>query len=393
MRKRLAIITTHPIQYNAPYFKMLSERGFIEVKVFYTWGESSIKSKFDPGFGKVVNWDVPLLEGYDYEFVENTAMDKGSHHFNGIINPALNVRVQEWAPTAVLIFGWNYRSHLLALRYFSTKTAILFRGDSTLLNEPFGFSWKKIVRRIFLRFVYRYVNYALYVGKQNYKYFSAHGLKPEQLTYCPHAIDNGRFMQPNEAYTSQAAELLNKLGVILGNIVFLFAGKFENNKNPIFLVETFLALNASNTHLIMVGNGELENELKSICRKVKNIHFLDFQNQMIMPAIYRMADVFILPSQSETWGLGANEAMACGCALLMSKKCGGADDLVIDGENGYVFESGNKHDLLQKMRLIIQGSRLAEMKQASRKHVEEFSFARICEGVENCVERWESSAK
>ena len=73
MTKRLAIITTHPIQYNAPMFALLSTRGKVQVKVFYTWGESVLKDKYDPGFGKNISWDIPLLDGYDYCFIKNVA--------------------------------------------------------------------------------------------------------------------------------------------------------------------------------------------------------------------------------------------------------------------------------------------------------------------------------
>ena len=68
MKKKIAIISTHPIQYYAPLFNLLAKK--IEIKVFYTWGEESIK-KFDPGFGKKVEWDIPLLEGYNFQFLKN----------------------------------------------------------------------------------------------------------------------------------------------------------------------------------------------------------------------------------------------------------------------------------------------------------------------------------
>ncbi|HCY88764.1 MAG TPA: glycosyl transferase family 1, partial [Chitinophagaceae bacterium] len=106
-KKKLAVITTHPIQYHAPLYALLVQRGVIDIKVFYTWGESVLKDKFDPGFGKVIEWDIPLLKGYPYEFLENTADDKGSHHFNGIKNPGLIEAVDQYNPDAILIYGWS----------------------------------------------------------------------------------------------------------------------------------------------------------------------------------------------------------------------------------------------------------------------------------------------
>src|SRR4051812_4674321 len=101
--KKLAIISTHPIQYYAPVFKMLSEEKGLFVKVFYTWGEESV-SKFDPGFGKEIQWDIPILEGYDFEFLENKAKNPGSHHFNGIVNPAAIKRIEDFKPDVILVY-------------------------------------------------------------------------------------------------------------------------------------------------------------------------------------------------------------------------------------------------------------------------------------------------
>ncbi|HEY0579871.1 MAG TPA: hypothetical protein VGC75_04115, partial [Candidatus Nitrosocosmicus sp.] len=86
--KRLAIVSTHPIQYYAPLFQLLASIPGVCLKVFYTWGESSV-NKMDPGFQKQIEWDIPLLEGYEYEFLVNTSDNPGTHHFNGIINPAI----------------------------------------------------------------------------------------------------------------------------------------------------------------------------------------------------------------------------------------------------------------------------------------------------------------
>ena len=142
--KRLAIITTHPIQYNAPWFKLLSQRKNIHIKVFYTWGQIENTAKFDPGFGKEISWDIPLLEGYEYTFVTNTSKDPGSHHFNGIINPSLVDDIESWNADAILIFGWSFKSHLKVLRYFKGKKTNIFRGDSNLLDESTNFSPKKL---------------------------------------------------------------------------------------------------------------------------------------------------------------------------------------------------------------------------------------------------------
>jgi hypothetical protein len=152
---RIAIITTHPIQYYAPVFKLLAQQ--VEVKVFYTWGEASIE-KHDPGFNKTIKWDINLLDGYDYQWLQNTSGNPGSHHFNGIINPNIITDIEAWKPNALLVYGWAYKSHLNVMRHFNNKIPVLFRGDSTLLDEKPGL--KNAIRSIYLKWVYNTVDYA-----------------------------------------------------------------------------------------------------------------------------------------------------------------------------------------------------------------------------------------
>jgi len=344
---RLAIITTHPIQYYAPVFKLLA--GNIDVKVFYTWGDEA-QEKFDPGFGKTISWDIPLLDGYSYEWVKNTAPDPGSHHFKGIVNPGLISQIKSWQADAVLIYGWAYDSHLKAMRHFKNKIPVYFRGDSTLLDAKPGA--KQLLRTIFLRWVYGHVDHAFYVGSNNSAYFKKYGLKDKQLTFAPHAIDNDRFAAEKG---EEASKIKADLGIKPADILILFAGKFEEKKSPDLLLDAFLTLNMPNTHLLFVGNGILEIGLKTTAGKNSNVQFINFQNQLAMPAIYQACNLFCLPSQGpgETWGLAVNEAMAAGKPVLVSNKCGCAADLVNPGITGEIFEAGNVSSLTKKLHLLI----------------------------------------
>ncbi|HTH81516.1 MAG TPA: glycosyltransferase family 4 protein [Mucilaginibacter sp.] len=343
---RLAVITTHPIQYYAPMFKLLAQK--IELKVFYTSGKIPA-GKYDPGFGKTISWDINLLDGYDYQWINNTASNPGSHHFNGIINPDLIGQLKNWAPDTLLVYGWAYKSHLSVLRYFKNKIPILFRGDSTLLDEKPGI--KNLLRYIYLKWVFKHVDYALYAGSNNKKYFKKYGLREDKLVFLPHAVDNERFETP---VPDKVQHLKNQLNIHPDDILVLFAGKFEQKKAPVLLLKCFMSLSVSDVHLLFVGNGVLEDTLKQEASAAKNIHFIGFQNQTHMPAIYQACDIFCLPSTGpgETWGLAVNEAMACGKVILVSDKVGCAADLVT-AANGAIHRADSFTDLCDKLNLLI----------------------------------------
>jgi glycosyltransferase involved in cell wall biosynthesis len=439
MRKKLAIISTHPIQYYGPVFQLLAKQ--LELKVFYTWGEQSI-DKYDQGFGQLIKWDIPLLEGYDYMFLENISKDPGSHHFNGIINPTLIQEVERFEPDAILIYGWAWKSHLKALRFFKGKISTYFRGDSTILDQQKNF--KSLLRKLFLKWVYSHVDKAFYVGTSNKAYFKHFGLKEEQLFFTPHAIDNERFSK--DKYI-EASSLRAKLSIASDETVILFTGKLECKKNPEILLEAFINLDLKDTHLLFVGNGELENALKGKVgpfdsaqgdnggslelgveswekktdeksfdyaqddklegklndnedslelgvggweEKIKKrIHFMDFQNQTAMPVVYQACDLFCLPSQGpgETWGLAVNEAMAAGKAVLVSDKVGCAVDLVKTGVNGAVFKSGDLADLKQKLNALTENKdKLAQMGLASQQIIKDWSFKKQVAVIVNTIE-------
>jgi len=381
--QKLAIIVTHPIQYYAPLFSLLHKRDKIQVKVFYTWERGS--ESFDRGFGKKVAWDIPLLEGYEYQYVSNNKnMKRG---FWQVRNPTLNAEIREWNANAVLVFGWNYWSHLKALMYFKGRIPVLFRGDSHLLDKKS--SWKNLLRKTWLSWVYRHIDYGLYVGTNNKNYYLEYGLKEEQLVFAPHAVDNDRFYDNcNRLYEDKALDWRKELGFKEEDTVFMFIGKLEEKKDPFLLLNAFKKLTRADIRLLFVGNGPLEKQLKEQALEDLRIKFIDFQNQAVVPVIYRIADVVILPSKGpgETWGLAINEAMACGRPVLVSDKVGCGIDLVRSGQNGYVFESKNQNDLIIKMECLFEQKRNRLMGISAQKLINNWSLIALAERLEKHLE-------
>ncbi len=385
--KRLVIITTHPIQYNAPLFKLLSERNYIDLKVIYTWSQSQIGKLYDPGFKKQREWDIPLLEGYEYEFVENTAKDPGSHHFWGVNNPDLISKIIKFKPDGILVYGWSFFSHLKVLWYFKNKIPIFFRGDSTLLDDVKILFLKKSIRKTFLKWVYHHVDKAFYVGQANKQYFLENGLKEHQLIYAPHCIDNNRFMKDHEYYEEQAIIWRQDVGIPDQSIVFLFAGKLEPKKDPLLLIKAFQSLSDDNIRLIMVGNGVLEKEVKEKAKSDARILFIDFQNQSRMPIVYRLGDVFILPSKGpgETWGLAVNEAMACGRPAIVSNACGCEKDLILNSITGYTFPSGDMNELINCMQVLSDKEKINSMREGVIQHIQLFNYSLVAQAIESNI--------
>ncbi len=418
--KKLALISTHPIQYNAPWFALLAKESGIQLKVFYTWSQRQT-DLFDEKFGEAIEWDIPLLEGYDYTFVKNTSKKPGTKHFQGIQCPTLNKEIEEWGATHLLVFGWNYLAHLKAMRYFKGKIQVLFRGDSTLLDYDIrsiktvvsSFKSRKLIlstfknylefklRKFFLTFIYKKIDTALYVGQNNKAYFIAHGLKEHQLTHVPHAIDNDRFFDSQEKQYEQKARLWrHELGIKEEDSVILFAGKFEPKKAPFLLLDAFKQLkyqhinpdfqditcSATTLKLLFLGAGPLEKQLKQDANENPDIKFIPFQNQSQMPVVYRLANLFCLPSigPNETWGLAVNEAIACSRPVVMSDKVGCAADLALLPNR--VFKSKDTQDLVHQLSVLIKQIQNKQIEKDSIRHqIEPWCFQAIADTIRNVL--------
>lgn len=157
-------------------------------------------------------------------------------------------------------------------------------------------------------------------------------------------------------------------------------------KNPDFVLDLAEACKDLPVSFIMVGNGYLKEPLQQRAKNNPRVHFLDFQNQRIMPAVYRLGDVFLMPSLSETWGMAINEAMACGRPVMASNKVGCAADLVLENKTGITF---GLHDI-KKCRDFLESlykdrDRLEEMGTSGKALIQFFSFTHIVDSIAQVV--------
>lgn len=344
------------------------------LKVFYSKPTEQIA--YDPGFGQVVKWDIPLLEGYEYAFQSAGSRAK---------NRNLIQAIENWQPDALLVFGWNPPGHLRAMQYFKGRIPVWFRGDSNLVDEKPGL--RKWARRLFLHWVYSFVDHAFYVGANNRNYYLTHGLHEEQLSFAPHAIDNERFFDtPEKRYEEKATAWRREMRIEKDSFVVLFAGKLEPKKGPGFLLKAVQEINQANTDsikLIFIGSGSLEEKLQGRAKDDSNIFFLGFQNQSVMPVAYRLGNVFCLPSKGpgETWGLAVNEALACGRPVVVSDKVGCAADLVNQPFLGSTFESQNLSGLIKSLLKVQDQNQIEDARRS--KFISSWSFEKIAGSLED----------
>src|SRR4029453_17946394 len=122
--------------------------------------------------------------------------------------------------------------------------------------------------------------------------------------------------------------------------IALFVGKLVEWKRPVDLMHA--AALVPDTWVVFAGDGAPRSHLTELAESLgisERVRFLGFVNQTELPAVYRAADVLVLPSAFEPFGLVVNEAFASGTPAIVSDACGCVDDLIVDGETGFSFAS------------------------------------------------------
>jgi glycosyltransferase involved in cell wall biosynthesis len=375
----LGILVTHPIQYYVPFYKALATEPEIDLTVFYCYNQTP-EGQAKAGFGISFDWDIPLLDGYNYQFLKNQSKNPNVFDFWGCDTPEIMKIIHERKFDAFLVQGWYVKSYWQAmLACWQTSTPVLIRGDSQLVTQR---SWlKKILKSYFYRwFIPKFAGY-LAVGQRSKEYYLHYGADKDKVFFVPHAVNNTFFADCRATLESQRQSIRQHWGIPESALVFLFVGKLIPKKRPEdFQQAIYLATkNSCEIFGLVVGDGELRLQLE-VEANHKNIpiKFVGFLNQTEISKAYTISDVLVLPSDGrETWGLVVNEAMASGLPAVVSDQVGCATDLVIPGETGEVFPCGDIETLVSILtRMAANKKSLQKMADNAFELVNSYSISK-----------------
>lgn len=372
----LAIITTHPIQYQVPLWQALARDGRIPFEVWYLTSHAT-ETSHDLQFGRSFAWDMDMLADYPHRFLDVMSGATPNSFWKCRLRESLAERLRGGNVKAVWIQGWQVAAYWQAA--WAGKKAgaeVWLRGESNdLAPTPL---WKRAVKRVFLGQLFHRVDRFLYIGSANRRLYKEFGVPDERLYPAPYAVDNERFARQAETIRHKKTEIRSQWKIPEDAFCVLFCGKFIPKKRPLDLIAAAQLLITSNSltnnrpfniHLLFVGSGALGDALRAQCDVVFDAESLEnatnkkpitdnrkprasfagFLNQTEISRAYVAADCLVLPSDhGETWGLVVNEAMASGLPCIVSDHCGCAEDLGPLGSN-QIFACGDQADLADKI--------------------------------------------
>jgi len=391
-RYRVLAVATHPVQYTAPIFRRMAKHASLDLQVAYCTLRGA-EATHDPEFGAHIQWDVPLLDGYSWTHVPNRG--SGGDSFFGLFNPGLWKLIRSGNYDAVVFYVGYVRASfwvVLAAAKLS-KAAFLFGTDAVSLSPRDGRAWKTKAKKYLWPRLFRLADQVIAPSTGTHDLMLTLNIPPDHVTLIPYVVDNDWWIQKSAQVDRTAVR--SGWGAAPNTLVILFCAKLQPWKRPLDLLRAFAKANLSSGVLVFAGEGALRPQLESEAANLgvaSRVRFLGFVNQSQLPAVYTAADLLVLPSEFEPFGLVVNEAMCCACPVIASDRAGASRDLVAPVCPDFVFRCGDVDALAQLIKKAAANpAHLKELGRAALSHIltwsPERNIAALAEAVRIAVSR------
>jgi glycosyltransferase involved in cell wall biosynthesis len=371
-RYRVLAIASHPVQYMSPIFRRLAVRPEIDLQVAYC-SLRGAEPALDREFGVTVGWDVPLLDGYSWIHVPNQG--SGAENFFGLRNPGLWKLIRRGHFDAVFCYV-SYTRATFWIAYFASQfsgAAFLFGTDAVTLSPLDRRMWKRPVKRVAWPLLFRLADQVIVPSSGSQELMRSLGLPEDRVTLTPYVVDNDWWLA--QSARVDCAAVRASWGATADDAIILFCAKLQPWKRPMDLLQAFARANPAQALLVFAGEGPLRSTLEAEAAALGiagRVRFLGFVNQTQLPAIYTSADLMVLPSEYDAFGVVVNEAMLCSCPVAASDHVGAARDLIAPVCAEFVYPCGN----IDALTSILRGAspaRLGVLARAYNLHIRSWS--------------------
>jgi glycosyltransferase involved in cell wall biosynthesis len=350
---QVAAFFIHPTQHHAPWFRALAAREEIYFKVYY-FSRHGVTASHDQDFGQVFQWDVPLLDGYDHEFLPTLpGLDpnySGMLRMNLGIGAALNSRPWDAVLNPSYTFLINWAIWLQALRRGIPQ---IYHSDSTLV-QPRAL-WRRLFKELPVRVYFQGLAMFLSSGDNNRAYLHRYGVSDQVITPCPIPVDISRFQKCRAApdWEARLQTLRDQYRLRPDDRIAVFCGKIEDRKRPQDLAAAVLRLDSPRVKALFIGSGPLAPTLQQT--HPEKVIVTGFVNQSQIPYHLGLGHLLVMPSSFDPHPIAVTEAASLGLPAVISDKCGcaGPHDILRPGENGLVYPVGEVDALARNLKLLL----------------------------------------
>ena len=337
---KVAMIYNMPTPYRIPLFIELAKNPNIDLFVYFEAGRENNRE-----------WEIEHSDSFKYKILSGISLNFARDVYYNI-NPMIIKELIFNKYDVIITAGYGSFSTQIAFFIAKFLKIPFILGSGSTINEP------RKIRSITLPLIKLIVKYAdAYVvyGTNAKKYLMQLGAPEKDIFISYNTVDTDFFKDECLNYGNRTNAIKEEFGIIEENLI-LYVGQFVERKGIKYLLEAHKKLcDKHNLGLILVGNGPQKDELVELCHKenIDGVYFIDFVQKDALPQYYAIADVFVLPSTEEVWGLVINEAMACGLPIITTEKVGASVDLVQNGINGFVVKEKSSEELTVALDKIL----------------------------------------
>lgn len=376
---RVALLHNIVSPHVVPLFAELARQPGIDLRVYF-FSETDENRR----------WQANPAGLFQYRILPHLGVRlRGRDLFTYFINPTIVPVLLRDDFDVLISVGWD--SFASQAAFFLCKLLhrpfIIWSGST--MNEP---SWRRTISLPLVRMMVRGADACIAYGTRAREYLQHLGAHPTDIFLSLNTIDIDGFATRVERARSRTAVVRQELGLGSGPVI-LYVGQLIERKGVATLLDAVAEIRErlASVRLLIVGYGQQEVALRQRAAELdltEIVHFLGHVDLDSLPHYYAVADVFVLPSWEEVWGLVLNEAIAAGLPLVTTDRVGAAPDVIVPNENGYVVPAGDGHRLAQALAAILGDSELADrMSARSRELRETLRVVHTVKGVVAAIER------
>jgi len=314
-----------------------------------------------------------LLTGFKYKFLKNYS-PKPSYlrPFYGLMNFGVIKEIREENPDVVILMGWTNVSWWLSIvTCWLLRIPFFYMTDANVQAEALKTRLKLTPKRILMsRLLFKLASGFLCAGSSNRDLYSLYGVPDRKLVQFAYSWDYSSFLENADRLRAEKNDFKKELGIPLDKKIILFCGRLAMEKDVSLLLKAYRKVDAENKMLVLVGDGPLKASFEDYIKehKIESVRFFGFQDRSKISKYYAIADLLVLPSIQETWGIVVSEALCCSLPVIISDQVGSGRDMVKHGQNGYIFPSGDDDSLAGHLNQLIEMPELEIANMGARSH-------------------------
>ena len=394
-RYKLMIIAPTCFYYQAALFQALARNPRIDLTVFFCSDEAlhsrdaqqMYKTDHDWGLGQSV------VEGYNNKWLRNySPFPSYLKSLFGLINLGVWKEIKNLKPDVVVLMSWMNPTWWIAiLACLFLKIPFLYLTDANVKAEESKSRVKSWLKRILLgRILFRRTAGFLCAGTANRELYQFYNVPDRKLVPFAYSWGYDELLRVSRELNPKRDEIRAELGIPRDSFVVLFCGRLSHEKGPFYLLDAFRRLNKRSKALVLVGDGDLKDALQEYVatHNLGSVYFAGFQNRRSVPKFYASADVLVLPSLRDTWGIVVTEALCFALPVITSDQVGASVDLIKEGHNGFTIAVGDVDALaghLQHLAELPEEERKA-MGLNSRRLIEWWSSRNLTEALDQYLD-------